>query len=143
MTPDGARLFDFGLAKFVDDEDGLKTNHFGTKCYKTPEVVYKMDKYDKSVDIWTLGMVFAELLLNKKSFLKFQSDKATLSQVASFCGMNNDDLSLIKPQLHKQIQVIKAKSWPVIAQSNNINPDAIKLVKSMLQINPKKRATLQ
>ena len=71
MTPDGARLFDFGLAKYVDDEDGLKTNHFGTKCYKTPEVVYKMDKYDKSVDIWTLGMVFAELLLNKKSFLKF------------------------------------------------------------------------
>ncbi len=35
MTPDGARLFDFGLAKYVDTED-LKTNHFGTKGYKTP-----------------------------------------------------------------------------------------------------------
>lgn len=30
-----------------------------------------MEKYDKSIDIWTLGMVFAELLLNKKSFLKY------------------------------------------------------------------------
>ncbi len=60
-----------------------------------------MDRYDKTVDIWTLGIVFAELLLNKKNLLKYQNDLVTLSQVASFCGMTNDDLNLIKPQYHK------------------------------------------
>jgi hypothetical protein len=38
---------------------------------------------------------------------------------------------------------MKSKSWPVLAQSSKINPDAIKIVSSMLQINPKRRATLQ
>lgn len=70
MTPEGARLFDFGLAKYMDN-DQLRTNHFGTKCYKTPEVIYRMERYGKSVDIWTLGMVFAQLLLNKKGLLKY------------------------------------------------------------------------
>lgn len=57
MTPTGPRLFDFGLAKAMDDV--LKTNNFGTKAYKTPEVVYRMENYDKSVDVWALGLVFA------------------------------------------------------------------------------------
>jgi len=30
-----------------------------------------MDRYGKNVDVWTLGMVFAELLLNKKNVLKY------------------------------------------------------------------------
>lgn len=69
MTQTGPRLFDFGLAKTT--EDVLKTNNFGTKAYKTPEVVYRMDSYDKSVDVWALGLVFAELLLNKRHILRY------------------------------------------------------------------------
>ena len=35
ITPKGPRLFDFGLVKQIVP-DGLKTNNFGTKCYKAP-----------------------------------------------------------------------------------------------------------
>ena len=34
ITQSGARLFDFGLTKSMEGE--LKTNNFGTKCYKSP-----------------------------------------------------------------------------------------------------------
>ena len=33
ITPKGPRLFDFGLVKTIAP-DGIKTNNFGTKCYK-------------------------------------------------------------------------------------------------------------
>lgn len=69
MTQTGPRLFDFGLAK--ETEGVMKTNNFGTKAYKTPEVVYRMENYDKSVDVWSLGLIFAELLLNKRHILRY------------------------------------------------------------------------
>jgi serine/threonine protein kinase len=56
VTPTGARLFDFGLAKQIGE---LKTNNFGTKCYKSPEVIYRMPTYGPSVDVWCLGLLFA------------------------------------------------------------------------------------
>ena len=34
ITPEGPRLFDFGLAK--EKEEKMRVNNFGTKCYKTP-----------------------------------------------------------------------------------------------------------
>jgi serine/threonine protein kinase len=43
ITPSGPKLFDFGLAKWKEDD--LKANNFGTKCYKSPEVVLQMGQY--------------------------------------------------------------------------------------------------
>ena len=57
ITQTGARLFDFGLTKLMEGE--LKTNNFGTKCYKAPEVIYRLPNYSKQVDVWCLGLLFA------------------------------------------------------------------------------------
>lgn len=86
VTPAGARLFDFGLAKPVGE---LKTNNFGTKCYKSPEVIYRMPKYGPSVDVWCLGLLFAELLLNKRHILQYKDDQTMLGQVAGLCSLDS------------------------------------------------------
>lgn len=59
VTKDTAKLFDFGLAKKLEGEDFLKINNFGTKCYKTPEVIFRMDAYNYAADVWGLGLVLA------------------------------------------------------------------------------------
>lgn len=87
VTPKGPKLFDFGLAKFVNEEEDIKTNNFGTKCYKTPEVVFRMNSYKQSVDIWGLGLILAETVLNKRHLLPYESDAAMLSQISSLCGL--------------------------------------------------------
>lgn len=88
-TPKGAKLFDFGLAKIIDLNNPIKTNNFGTKSYKCPEVVYRMPTYDQSVDIWGLGLIFAELMLNKRHVLKYESDALMLDQISSFCPLRD------------------------------------------------------
>lgn len=77
-------MFDFGLSK-QKDIDELKTNRFGTKCYYPPEVVFKMDNYDEKIDIWTAGVIFAELVTFIKPILPYKTDLETINQVVDFC----------------------------------------------------------
>lgn len=88
-TPNGARLFDFGLAKIIDSTNQIKINNFGTKCYKCPEVVYRMETYNQAADVWGLGLIFAELVLNKRHLLKYESDGMMVNQISSFCPLKD------------------------------------------------------
>jgi serine/threonine protein kinase len=56
------KISDFGLATGIDKH---YTNHqtwAGTKAYMAPEVRMKQP-YDKSIDVWTLGVIFLEMVL--------------------------------------------------------------------------------
>jgi serine/threonine protein kinase len=95
FTPDGPRLFDFGLAKSTAETKQIEINNFGTKSYKCPEVVFRMKSYEQSVDVWGLGLIFAEMILNKEHILEYKSDRLTLNQMGSFCGLKDADRRLI------------------------------------------------
>ena len=57
------KIADLGIAKAMKTE-GLKTK-IGTIFYASPEVLNE-ENYDFSADIWSLGIVFLELLLGKR-----------------------------------------------------------------------------
>lgn len=40
----------------------------GTRWYKAPEVLLGSKKYDKGIDMWAVGWIFAEILRNKVMF---------------------------------------------------------------------------
>lgn len=122
MTPFGPRLFDFGLTKLLgENEEGLKTNNFGTKCYKSPEVIYRMSNYGQAVDVWGLGLVMAEMLLNKRHILQYESDLLMLGQVATLCGLDNADRQLIPEQMSKQVTNGRGRSWRQLANEKNLD----------------------
>ena len=54
-----------------------------------------MSKYNQSADIWGLGIILAETVLNKKHLLQYESDHAMLSQISSLCGFKESDGNLI------------------------------------------------
>lgn len=58
ITQEGAKLFDFGLSRLESDGD-MVTKRFGTKCYHSPEVIFRMPVYTSKVDIWTFGVMMA------------------------------------------------------------------------------------
>ena len=61
------KLCDFGVS--TRKVMSLKTD-IGTTYYQAPEIVENA-KYDKSVDIFALGLVFLELYLGKRITLIF------------------------------------------------------------------------
>ena len=38
------------------------TGYISTRYYRAPEIMLTWQKYDKSVDMWSVGCIFAEML---------------------------------------------------------------------------------
>lgn len=64
VTSDGLRLFDFNVS--TEAAGVTMTPHVGTVSYWAPEIRIG-DKYDQRADLWSLGVIFWELIHNDKS----------------------------------------------------------------------------
>ncbi len=72
-TSTGLRLFDFNVAR--EDQTGPMTQYVGTAWYMAPEVKLD-DDYDQRADLYSLGVIFHELLMREtfsSSLLKNQN----------------------------------------------------------------------
>ena len=55
------KIADFGISKILEDNDDFKhDNVMGTPMYCAPEV-YSHTGYNKSCDIWSLGIILYEM----------------------------------------------------------------------------------
>ncbi len=72
FTADGsAKLADLGIAKSTDEQDTMLTmasSVFGTPAYMSPEQAKDSSKVDSRADIYSLGIVFYEMLSGKRPF---------------------------------------------------------------------------
>ena len=53
------KICDFGLARSSERQ---MTGYISTRFYRAPEIMLTWQKYDKSVDVWSVGCIFAEML---------------------------------------------------------------------------------
>ncbi|CAD8112391.1 unnamed protein product [Paramecium sonneborni] len=69
------KLIDFGQTRNTEISDVLKTNQVGTPQYQAPEIF--TGQYDNEIDIWSLGLIWWEMLTNEL-FLKSIKEKKFL-----------------------------------------------------------------
>lgn len=62
------KLADFGLARSICLPIRTYTHEVVTLWYRSPELILKATHYGPSVDIWSLGCIFAEMLTNRTLF---------------------------------------------------------------------------
>ena len=58
-------LCDFGLAREISESN--MTVYVETRWYRAPELIMGLSVYDESVDIWSLGCVMAEMLMDRRN----------------------------------------------------------------------------
>ena len=58
------KLADFGQARVLQEPSAnvQYSLEVGTKWYKAPEILYGQRSYTESVDMWSFGVILAELL---------------------------------------------------------------------------------
>ena len=102
------KISDFGLSKRLENQKDKAYTLCGTLQYLAPEIL-KNKGYDKSVDWWSLGCIYYEMLTGKLPF-KIKGNK-------------------INPSVFEE----------KVNFNENMNPLLINLISQFLTINPKKR----
>ncbi|XP_064610515.1 cyclin-dependent kinase 1-like [Liolophura sinensis] len=62
------KLADFGLARAFGIPVRVYTHEVVTLWYRAPEVLLGSPRYSTPVDIWSIGCIFAEMVMNKPLF---------------------------------------------------------------------------
>ena len=103
-----AKLADLGIAKSTDDQDTQLTmaaSVFGTPAYMSPEQAKDSSKVDCRADIYSLGIVFYEMLSGERPF---QGDGTIqiLSQVVSDDAI--PDVRQLRPEVPESMATLLA-----------------------------------
>ncbi len=153
------KIADFGLAKHINTGyDGhLKssqslhmTNRIITLWFRPPEILLGCDAYRSEVDVWSLGCVFAELLLGRAPFTgsdEVSQIEAIFSELPEVSAMNTDVLRN-HPWYHllpSSLQTGKHVKLESTLRSRLIekgySPEIYKLLSNFFEFDPKLRIT--
>lgn len=64
LAPDGQlKIADFGLARSLGSPNEDLTSNVVTRWYRAPELLFNAKHYTEAVDLWAIGIIFAELML--------------------------------------------------------------------------------
>jgi serine/threonine protein kinase len=111
------KLIDFGLAKIVSDQH-VASSFLGTRGYLAPEMLQR-HSYDKSIDMWALGVIVFVLLCG--------------------CLPFDDDSSRIATESDaRQKFTLRFPRW-----AQTLSAPAKDLLSNLLDVNPKTRYTAQ
>ncbi|KAJ6375713.1 hypothetical protein OIU77_000640 [Salix suchowensis] len=136
------KVGDFGLANFCTfGHRQPLTSRVVTLWYRPPELLLGSTDYGASVDLWSVGCVFAELLLGKP-ILQGRTEVEQLHKIFKLCGSPPDEYwkksklphaTLFKPQqpydscLHETFK--------------DLPTTAVNLIETLLSVEPYNRGT--
>ena len=131
------KLCDFGSAKkLVKGEPNV--SYICSRYYRAPELVCDATEYTTAVDIWSLGCVFAELLLGSPIFPGDSSEDQLTEIMKTIGSPTAEDLVAMKPKFKPNVANIVPIPWSRIFR-DRAPPQAIDLISQFLCYNPNKR----
>ena len=151
-----------------DDLSRQLTKHVVTRWYRAPELIL-IQPYSSSVDIWSLGCIFGELLSMQEGSVPTYQDRAPLFPGGSCFPLSGDQVSSDNEEKLDQLSVIFSvigmpteEDLKSVGNANEYinslekkpgrsleslypaaDPAAISLLKHMLMFNPAKRCTCE
>ncbi|XWS40922.1 hypothetical protein CRYUN_Cryun17cG0037700 [Craigia yunnanensis] len=136
------KLGDFGLANILTSRNRQQlTSRVVTLWYRPPELLMGSTSYEVSVDLWSVGCVFAELLMGKP-ILKGRTEVEQLHKIFKLCGSPPDEYwkkirlphsTMFKPH-HPYESSLRERC-------KDISSSAMNLLETLLSVEPHKRGT--
>lgn len=142
LSPDGIiKVADFGLARAVPAPREMLTSNVVTRWYRAPELLFGAKHYTYAVDIWSVGVIFAELML-RIPYLPGKDDIDQMEVTFRALGTptDRDWPGVSSFPAYNKLQAYPPPSRDelrkrFIAASEN----ALNLISEMLCMNPQKR----
>lgn len=135
------KICDFGLARTSNSKGQFMTEYVVTRWYRAPELLLCCDNYGTSIDVWSVGCIFAELLGRKPIFPGTECLNQLKLIINILGSQSEDDLEYIdNPKARKFIKSLPYSPGTSFGRLYpNAHPLAIDLLQKMLVFDPSKR----
>eukprot|EP01041_Mallomonas_annulata_P005874 gene5874-11865_t len=140
------RLIDWGLAEFY--HPGREYNvRVASRYFKGPELLVDFQEYDYSLDMWSLGCMFAGMIFRKEPFFHGHDNYDQLVKIAKelFEYLDKYDLEL-DPHFDGILGRHARKPWHRFTNAENqhlVSEEAIDLLNKLLRYDHLERLTAQ
>lgn len=143
------RLIDWGLAEFY--HPGQEYNvRVASRYFKGPELLVDYVFYDYSLDMWSLGCMFASMIFRREPFFHGCDNGDQLLRIVKILGTNDFENYLLKyniklnPTLKMFVGTHTRKKWERFVNTENeylVNEDAFNFLESLLRYDHLSRIT--
>ena len=151
------KICDFGLARGINKGPSdatdlgatssgtmLLTEYVVTRWYRAPEIMLACHEYSYPIDVWSVGCIFAELIL-RKPYFPGDDYIDQLTVISEKLGKLPDaDLDFVTSEKAKRFMKKLPNKSPVhlSLQFPGAPLDALDAMRKMLEIHPQKRVTV-
>lgn len=132
------KLADFGLARCIGLPIRTYTHEVVTLWYRSPELLLKTLYYGPSVDLWSLGCIFAEMQTNRILF-PGDSEIDQIYRIFRTLGTPDESNWAGLKQLPEYRNFTKFKGRGVEHYIGNHDPSAVDLLSKLLTYDPVER----
>jgi len=147
IAADGeVKLADFGLARSFADPYRVMTSNVITRWYRPPELLFGANHYSGAVDVWSVGLVFAELIL-RVPYVAGETEVHQINLVCQAIGTPTEEnwpgvTKLPSYTVPETITPVHGRDH-YTAMFGTAGYDGIDLLMKMLILNPLKRITMR
>ncbi|PQP96398.1 phosphatidylinositol/phosphatidylcholine transfer protein SFH12 isoform X2 [Prunus yedoensis var. nudiflora] len=138
------KICDFGLARTSGGTGQFMTEYVVTRWYRAPELLLCCDNYGTSIDVWSVGCIFAEILGRKPIFPGTECLNQLKLIINVLGSQHEPDLSFIdNPKARKYIKSLPYSRGTHFSRLYpQADPLAIDLLQRMLVFDPTKRISV-
>jgi len=143
------RLIDWGLAEFYHPDQDYNVR-VASRYFKGPELLVDQQDYDYSLDMWSLGCMFAGMIFRKEPFFHGHDNPDQLVKIAKVLGTDELQVYLEKYGLALDAHLMQAigrhqrKPWKKFITVENKHlavGEAIDFLDRLLRYDPYERIT--
>jgi hypothetical protein len=143
------RLIDWGLAEFYHPYTEYNVR-VASRYFKGPELLVDFQEYDYSLDMWSLGCMFASMIFRKEPFFHGHDNYDQLVKIAKVLGTDElfAYLDKYKIELDSHYDVILGRyprrPWPRFVAPENqrfVSDEAIDFLDKLLRYDHQERLT--
>lgn len=144
------RLIDWGLAEFYHAHQEYNVR-VASRYFKGPELLIDLQDYDYSLDMWSLGCMFAGMIFRKEPFFHGHDNQDQLVKIAKV-ALGTDDLYAyldkygiqLDPHFLQMIDRHSKKPWKKFITNENkhlCSPEALDFLDKLLRYDQQERLT--
>ena len=137
------KICDFGLARGFGIPNKNYSHEVVTLWYRPPDVLLGSKTYMTSVDVWSIGCIFAEMC-NGKALFTGSNEEDQLLKIFNLRGTPNLE---IYPEI-EELSMWNTQEFKIFSgeKISTLVPDldstGVDLLDKLLQVNPHKRITI-